>query len=226
MRPTGMPVQSATTVATAWSSTAGRISGRLALQRRRACSASSLQLGSSALARSSGDSGAGASAALRRPGAAAGAASAAAAACVGAARRPALAGAQLGAKIQDAVDDRLLLAPARRQLGEACLLLAEQRVALSLRSATGRPIASSRAMMSSSISSASIRALAVLDLGRRRVLAHRDARARRVEQAHGLVRQLARRDVAMRQLDRGLDAPRRGAARDGASRGCSPRRAA
>jgi hypothetical protein len=48
-------------------------------------------------------------------------------------------------------------------------------------------------------------ALAVLDLGRRGVLADRDAGAGGVEQAHRLVGQLARRDVAVRERDRGFD---------------------
>ena len=48
-------------------------------------------------------------------------------------------------------------------------------------------------------------AAAVLHLGRHRVLADGDARARGVEQAHRLVRQLARGNVAVRQLDRRLE---------------------
>ena len=58
---------------------------------------------------------------------------------------------------------------------------------------------------------------AVLDLGRHRVLADRDARAGGVEQAHRLVGQLARRDVAVRQLAPPPRSPRRAAAPGGAS---------
>ena len=49
------------------------------------------------------------------------------------------------------------------------------------------------------------RPAAVLELGRHRVLADRDARAGRVEQADRLVGQLARRDVAVRQPHRRLE---------------------
>ena len=67
---------------------------------------------------------------------------------------------------------------------------------------------------------------AVLDLGRHRVLADRDAGAGGVEQAHRLVGQLARRDVAVRELAPPTRSPRRAAARGGASRARWPRRAA
>ena len=63
----------------------------------------------------------------------------------------------------------------------------------------------SRSMMPLSISSDSMRRCAVFDLGRRGVLADRDAGAGGVEQADRLVGQLARGDVAVRERDRGFE---------------------
>ena len=60
-------------------------------------------------------------------------------------------------------------------------------------------------MISSSTSQRLDAALAVFELGRRRVLADRDASAGRVEQADRLVGQLARRNVAMREAHGRLD---------------------
>ena len=68
-----------------------------------------------------------------------------------------------------------------------------------------KPAASSRPMMSSSVSQRLDPPARVLDLGRRGVLAHRHARARGVEQAHRLVGELTRRDVAVRELDRRVE---------------------
>jgi hypothetical protein len=67
------------------------------------------------------------------------------------------------------------------------------------------PMVASRPMISCSTVRPFDAAHAVFHLGRRRVLRHGHAGARRVQQAHRLVGQLARGNVAVRELDRGLD---------------------
>ncbi len=234
IRPTGMPVQSWTTLATACSSTVGRISGASP------CSSASFFCSGASSARSALRS------ASLRPGSAVGAAAGAPA--PSAMRRP---------PALDASRRRLrrrACAAAASTAGAGARSLA--RISR-MRSTT--PFSSSWRFCSiaSRVSSSSIdaerapapladvdadrllaaddlalgpqrleAALAVLELGRRRVLADGDARAGGVEQAHRLVGQLARRDVAMRQAHRRRRSPRRAGRRGGASRASRRRRAA
>ena len=109
-------------------------------------------------------------------------------------RRP-----QLGSNVEDAIDDALLLLVALLQHRQARFLLVDRR------HRAPAPLAdvdADRFLAADDLALGAQRleaALAVLELGRRRVLADGDARARRVEQAHRLVGQLAAGDVAVRQ---------------------------
>ena len=195
IRPTGMPVQSATTLATACASTDGQDQRRLALQRGEL----GLQLVQlrQQLSRSLASAG---SAPCRRrvalpPSAAAG-------------RRPAC---------RRRAAARAARGPGRRSPSPRCQRCLERRRAARARARSfsstsvparcrsSTPTAASRSMMPRLDLERLDAAPAVLDLGRRRVLADRDAGAGGVEQAHRLVGQLARRDVAVRQLHRRLD---------------------
>ncbi len=223
MRPTGMPVQSWTTLATACSSTVGRMSGASP------CSSASFFCSGASSARSAWRS------ASLRPGSAFGAASPRAAAVSGVDRRgdggrgralvhrcrrrravaevAAAAGARSFARIS-----RMRSTTPFSSSWRFCSIarrVSSWSIAASVRlrrSPTSIPIASSRPMISRSVSQRLEAALAVLELGRGRVLADGDARARGVEQAHRLVGKLARRDVAVREPHRRRRSPRRGAA--------------
>ena len=182
MRPTGMPVQSPTTAATACSSTLGRISGVSPWSAvSSACSAACSSRRASArppIRRRSP-----ASAAFRRV------------AYLRAAR----------AQRQHLVDQRLLGLPACLQPAERFLSASSAARAEASRAAVSMPIARlARDDLQLGLQRLDAPA-AVVHLRRHRVLADRHSRARGVEQAHRLVRQLARRDVAVRQPHRRLD---------------------
>jgi hypothetical protein len=175
MRPTGMPVQSATTEATACSSTEGRMSGDSPCTAgfwpavravRRAARRGRVRAWAAA-----GVATAAASAAVAPP-----ACCPRAACCAGSRSTSPFSSCQ-----------RAFSA------GQLQLRFGQQR--LHLRRALGHVDAdgqASRPMISCSTSSAFDAAHAVFHLGRRRMLRHGHAGARRVEQAHRLVGQLAR----------------------------------
>ena len=192
MRPTGMPVQSATTLATACASTRRQDQRRLALQRREL----GLQLRAArpAASRALG-------AALRRAPAARrrfGARRRRRPAC----RRRAAARAAPGRWSTSAFSSLPARLAARRGAPRSA-------ASFSCDVAPRVPTLDADRRLALDDAELDLERLdapaAVLDLGRHRVLADRDARAGGVEQADRLVGQLARRDVAVRQLDRGLD---------------------
>ena len=219
MRPTGMPVQSPTTDATAWPSTVGRMRGWSPCKAARSfCAAVSwASRASRSMGGAAGAAGAaGASAALALPaplaGFAAGEATAPPLAASAAASSWLSVPSTLAAsprswrrksRILSTMAFSLLQrssSPARRSFSLASLAWAS----VMRWSAPLTPMARSRSMMPISVSRAWMRPAAVLDLGRDRVLADGHPRAGRVEQADRLVGQLAGGNVAMRELDRGL----------------------
>jgi len=144
------------------------------------------------LARSSGDSGGGSSAF------AGWLAAAGAAACPGAGVAASAGTSGTSTGELPAVDDRLLVAPARFELGQARLLLPEKPLravlAIGHRQADRFLAPDDRKLRLERFDPAP----RILDVGWRGVLAHGHARACGVEQADRLVRQLPRRDVAVR----------------------------
>ncbi len=113
--------------------------------------------------------------------------------------------AQLCAQREHAIDDRLFVLPALLETGQAVALAAELVVDIAAPRAdvdAHRRLAVDDRPLDLHRLDAPPR---VLDLGGNRVLAHGDAGARRIEQAHRLVGQLARGNVAMGELDGRLD---------------------
>jgi hypothetical protein len=170
MRPTGMPVQSATTEATAWASTLGRISGRspcrrlqLGLQRL-----SSLEQGSIARRGRARRLDAESGRRWRLLGSS-GLAFAAGAATLGGLLglpAPPPGRAQLCAQIEDLLDQPLLVGPARSSSAAKALPLHGELLAGGLALGGVDADRGLAAMIASSFSSASMRFLAtVLDLG-------------------------------------------------------------
>ena len=204
MRPTGMPVQSATTLATACASTDGMISGASPCSVGSACACSACSSAEQPR-RGSGACG-----------------------CVGSAHRPAWSVAAQLARAAPSILSTIAFSscqrassPTRRSRSTASFS-ATSIAALADRHAD-RCLAVDDALLDLQRLDA---ALAVLDLGRGRVLADRDAGAGGVEQADRLVGQLARRNVAVRQPAPPPRSPRRATARGGASPAPWPRRAA
>ena len=195
MRPTGMPVQSPTTLATAWKSTVGSISGLSP------CSVVELVLHAAQLGHDVGALAVGAASAL---------ASAALSALASSALPVPSTGCSVAAQLARAAPAGGRPATSRRSsawssAARRSFSATSSALTLSSRSArrdADRALARDDADLGLQRLDAALR---VVDLGRHRVQADGHARGRGVEQAHRLVRQLARRDVAVRQLDRGLE---------------------